>query len=179
MIRASLAGDGPGYMEARDRYIAARVTMAFEHINFYRDLALSVGFAVSDLSGSFISRSVTTQAARRSVEGTLYFTGRKSLAAAAKKGRSGVKGLLKDAGLPFKGRIRFVPEKNAINTGLRVSREGGFVDRFGNRWVRPRGHIVGEPHWDVQLSPTGKAKLGWLSRSGEHINVSNDGRIVH
>jgi len=86
--------------------------------------------------------------------------------------------LLKDAGLPTQGKVRFVPEKNALNTGIRVSNKG-FVDRFGNVWRRPRGQVVGEPHWDVQLSKTGKKHFGWASRSGNHINVSLDGRIVH
>jgi hypothetical protein len=35
--------------------------------------------------------------------------------------------------------------------------------------------------WDVQLSRTGKAQLGWLSRAGDmaHINVSLDGEMTH
>jgi RHS repeat-associated protein len=111
--------------------------------------------------------------------GTEYFVGRQSLGAAAAPTRTGLKGLLKDAGLPTRGRIRFVPEPNALNTGIRKAPGGGFIDRFGNVWRRPRGQIVGEAHWDVQLSPTGRNQLGWASRTGEHLNVSRDGRIVH
>lgn len=33
--------------------------------------------------------------------------------------------------------------------------------------------------WDVQLSRTGKAQMGWLSRDASHLNVSLDGRITH
>jgi len=108
-----------------------------------------------------------------------YFQGRQSLGAAAAETRSGVKGLLKDAGLPHTGRVRFVPEANALNTGIRTAPQGGFIDKFGNIWQRPRGNIVGDLHWDVQLSPTGKSQLGWASKSGNHLNVSRDGRIVH
>jgi RHS repeat-associated protein len=114
----------------------------------------------------------------RAASKSTFFKGRQSLGAAASDVRTGLKGLLKDAGLPTRGKIRFVPEKNALNTGIRVQ-DGGFVDRFGNVWRRPRGQIVGEPHWDVQLSRTGRQDLGWASRSGNHVNVSLDGRIVH
>jgi hypothetical protein len=109
-----------------------------------------------------------------------YFIGRQSVGAAASTTRTGVKGLLKDAGLPHSGKIRFVPLEDAATQGLLKGPGGrGFVDRFGNVWVRPRGQIVGEAHWDVQLSAVGKKQLGWASRSGSHINVSVDGRIVH
>jgi hypothetical protein len=93
--------------------------------------------------------------------------------------RSGLKGLLKDLGLPVKGKVRFVPPRNAATEGLRRVPGGGLVDRFGNVWRRPRGQIIGERHWDVQLSHIGRRHFGWASRSGNHINVSPDGRIVH
>ncbi|TDK49533.1 polymorphic toxin type 17 domain-containing protein [Algoriphagus formosus] len=38
---------------------------------------------------------------------------------------------------------------------------------------------VGEIHWDVQLSPTGKSQLGHLSNSGSHLNVTSTGQIAH
>ena len=92
----------------------------------------------------------------------------------------GIKTLSKRAGLPTQGRIRYVPPKNVnVNEGLPRDSQGSYKDRFGNIWRRPRGQIVGERHWDVQLSPTGKKQLGWASQSGNHINVSDDGRIVH
>ncbi|MFI6618878.1 polymorphic toxin type 17 domain-containing protein [Streptomyces sp. NPDC050528] len=31
----------------------------------------------------------------------------------------------------------------------------------------------------MQLSKLGRAKLGWLSRDGSHLNVSLDGEITH
>jgi filamentous hemagglutinin len=54
----------------------------------------------------------------------------------------------------------------------------GYVDRFGNEWTWDHLH---NDHWDVQLSVTGKAQLGWVSRDGDkaHSNVSRDGRIIH
>jgi len=90
------------------------------------------------------------------------------------------KGRLKQAELPHTGKIRFVPRKG-YNPSNSLSRghNGGYVDRFGNEWIKPRGYIVGEWHWDVQLSITGRQQLGWASREGKHINVSKDGRIVH
>lgn len=92
----------------------------------------------------------------------------------------GVKTLANRAGLPTQGKIRYVPPKNVnVNRGLPRDSQGGYIDRFGNIWRRPRGQIVGERHWDVQLSPTGRTQLGWASQSGNHINVSNDGRILH
>ena len=109
-----------------------------------------------------------------------YFIGRQSVGAAASTTRTGVKGLLKDAGLPHSGMIRFVPLENAANEGLLRGPGGrGFVDRFGNVWIRGRGQTVGELHWDVQLSEVGKKQLGWLSKSGNHLNVTRDGRIAH
>jgi hypothetical protein len=188
--------DGPGCIEARDQYIAARVENAYSHIWYWTGQATMVvtagmdglgtigtlsaaGRTMTSTTATSIGPSATAAAPPVSTEPATYYTGRQSLGAAAATGRSGVKGLLKDAGLPHTGRIRFVPEPHAANTGLRTAPQGGFVDRFGNVWQRPRGHIVGEPHWDVQLSAEGRAKLGWASRSGNHLNVSNDGRIVH
>jgi hypothetical protein len=53
------------------------------------------------------------------------------------------------------------------------------VDRFNNEWLKPKGQVIGEFHWDVQLSPIGQQQLGWASRTGKHINVSQGGCIVH
>ena len=91
-----------------------------------------------------------------------------------------IKERIKGARLPYRGKIRFVPPKGYSPTmPLPKGPNGGYVDRFNNEWIRPRGHIVGERHWDVQLSPIGHQQLGWASRSGSHINVSEDGRILH
>ncbi|WAP55923.1 polymorphic toxin type 17 domain-containing protein [Streptomyces sp. S465] len=95
--------------------------------------------------------------------------------------RTGVKGLLKDAQLPFSGRIRFVPPENtSVNAGLLRGPRKGYIDRFGNEWIKGPSRTAGQPfEWDVQLSKTGRAKLGWLSRDGSHLNVSLDGEITH
>ncbi len=95
------------------------------------------------------------------------------------------KSLLKKHQLPIKGRIRYVPPKDLhANKGLpckRLDNNGiGFVDRFDNVWVKGVSRTKGQAfEWDVQLSNQGRQKLGWMSRDGEHINVSLDGRITH
>ncbi|WP_074996017.1 polymorphic toxin type 17 domain-containing protein [Streptomyces misionensis] len=95
--------------------------------------------------------------------------------------RTGVKGLIKDAQLPHTGRIRFVPDKRvSVSTGLPRGARKGYIDRFGNEWIKGPSRTAGQPfEWDVQLSKLGKAKLGWLSRDGSHLNVSLDGEITH
>lgn len=91
-----------------------------------------------------------------------------------------IKSRLKTAELPTSGKIRFIPRKNYHpSEALRRGPNGGYVDRFGNEWVKPRGRIQGDAHWDVQLSSHGKETLGRFSKSGNHINVSKDGRILH
>ncbi|MFV2126138.1 polymorphic toxin type 17 domain-containing protein [Micromonospora sp. LOL_013] len=58
--------------------------------------------------------------------------------------------------------------------------KGGYIDRFGNEWVRGPSRTPGQEfEWDVQLSRTGKAQLRRLSPDGKHLNVSLDGRITH
>ncbi|MGM9334681.1 polymorphic toxin type 17 domain-containing protein [Streptomyces murinus] len=95
--------------------------------------------------------------------------------------RTGVKGLIKDAQLPHSGRVRFVPDKRvSVNTGLPRGARKGYIDRFGNEWIKGPSRTAGQPfEWDVQLSKLGKAKMGWLSRDGSHLNVSLDGEITH
>ena len=85
----------------------------------------------------------------------------------------------KDAQLPTKGKIRYVPPKNCGNTLPRTS-TGGFIDKFGNIWQKGSSRTMGEFfEWDVQLSKRGKQMLGWLSRDGSHLNVSLMGIITH
>lgn len=56
----------------------------------------------------------------------------------------------------------------------------GYIDKFGNEWTKGPSRTKGQEfEWDVQLSPTGKAQLGWASRDGKHLNVSLDGKITH
>ncbi|WP_329265268.1 polymorphic toxin type 17 domain-containing protein [Streptomyces sp. NBC_01478] len=95
--------------------------------------------------------------------------------------RTGVKGLLKDAQLPHSGRIRFVPPKDlSVNSGLPRGTRKGYIDRFGNEWIKGPSRTAGQPfEWDVQLSKPGRAELGRLSRDGSHLNVSLDGEITH
>lgn len=54
------------------------------------------------------------------------------------------------------------------------------MDRFDNVWTKGPSRTAGEPfEWDVQLSKTGREKLGWLSRDNSHLNVSLKGEITH
>ena len=85
----------------------------------------------------------------------------------------------KDAGLPTKGKIRYVPPKESNGTLPRTS-NGGYIDKFGNIWEKGPSRTIGEAfEWDVQLSKIGKRMLGWASRDGKHINVSLLGHITH
>jgi filamentous hemagglutinin len=87
-----------------------------------------------------------------------------------------IKGRLKAAGLPTTGRLRFVPRRGYRPTQpLPRGEQHGYIDRFGNEWVWDQ--VKGE--WDVQLSHTGKAQLGWASPSGDHVNVSPRGKFTH
>jgi len=53
----------------------------------------------------------------------------------------------------------------------------GFMAR---RWRQGPTRTAGEYfEWDVQLSNTGRTQLGWLSRDGNHINVSWKGHVTH
>ena len=91
-----------------------------------------------------------------------------------------IKQRLRQARLPCKGKIRYVPRRGYRPANpLPRGPNGGYVDRFNNEWLKPKGQVIGEFHWDVQLSPIGQQQLGWASRTGKHINVSQDGRIVH
>lgn len=88
---------------------------------------------------------------------------------------------LKVAQLPTTGKIRFVPPNgykasNPLNRG----NQNGYIDKFGNEWVRGPSRTRGDAfEWDVQLSNTGKEKLGWASPDGRHLNVSLGGHITH
>ncbi|MBH8593650.1 polymorphic toxin type 17 domain-containing protein [Paenactinomyces guangxiensis] len=72
-----------------------------------------------------------------------------------------IRGMIKKAKLPTSGPFRFIPEKGA--TKLKTKKMGGktgYVDRFGNVWVKGPYHgdrrLGFDREWDVQLSPTGK-----------------------
>ena len=91
------------------------------------------------------------------------------------------KGAINAVGLPTKGRIRFVPPEDWNPTQpLPRGPNYGYVDRFDNEWVKGPSRTAGQPYeWDVQLSRTGRSQLGWLSRDGQHLNVSLDGHVTH
>jgi len=94
--------------------------------------------------------------------------------AGAAKAFTSIKGRLKAAQLP-------IPQKG-YNPSNPLARgpNNGFIDRFGNEWVRGPSRTKGQAfEWDVQLSKTGREKLGWATRDGSHANVSLDGRITH
>ncbi len=91
------------------------------------------------------------------------------------------KARMKAAELPTSGRIRFVPDKKYDpSSPLLRGPNKGFVDRFGNEWVKGPSRTAGQAfEWDVQLSPLGKKQLGWATRDNRHLNISLDGRITH
>jgi hypothetical protein len=101
--------------------------------------------------------------------------------AAPRAVRTGLKGLLKDVGLPTSGRIRYVaPKGTSPSTGLPRGPKGGYIDRHGNEWVKGPSRTPDEPfEWDVQLSASGRNQIGWTTRDGSHANVSLKGRITH
>ncbi|MBN5183287.1 DUF637 domain-containing protein [Serratia marcescens] len=92
-----------------------------------------------------------------------------------------IKGRMKHVQLPNEGKIRFVPDSNYKPTNpLPRGPNKGYIDKFGNEWTKGPSRTKGQEfEWDVQLSPTGKAQLGWASRDGKHLNVSLDGKITH
>jgi hypothetical protein len=97
------------------------------------------------------------------------------------RGRMRAAGLGDELGLPSEGKIRYVPPHgynpaNPLPRGV----NGGYIDRFGNEWTPGPSRTPGEPfEWDVILSREGKAQLRWLSRDGQHVNVSLRGRVTH
>ena len=96
------------------------------------------------------------------------------------------KSVLKEAELPRKGRMRFIPSKNDLLRGKlstqKVGKKTGYVDKFGNVWIKGPTRTNGEEfEWDVQLTKTrGELfKRSGLSSDGKHLNVSLQGRITH
>jgi len=92
-----------------------------------------------------------------------------------------MKARINAAQLPNEGRVRFVPDDDYHpSEPLLRGPSHGYIDKFKNEWTKGPSRTAGQAfEWDVQLSDLGKKQLGWLSRDGEHINVSLDGRITH
>ena len=91
-----------------------------------------------------------------------------------------VKSVLKSRDLPVNGKIRYIPPDTWTPGQILPKQNCGYVDRFGNLWTKGPSRTTGQAfEWDVQLSRIGKAKMGWLSRDGSHLNVSLDGEITH
>lgn len=101
--------------------------------------------------------------------------------AGSAKAWTSIKGRLKALKLPIQGKIRFIPPKDYNpKSPLTRGKRDGFLDRFGNEWVKGSSRTKGENfEWDVQLSAKGKAMLGHLSRDKSHINISLKGRVTH
>ena len=99
----------------------------------------------------------------------------------SKVAEQGMTSVIKKAGLPSEGKIRFIPRPSDVQSGKILKQGGGYVDKFGNVWKKPTGNSPQGPlHWDVQLSQTGKTQLGHMSSSGgAHLNVTNYEEIHH
>ena len=94
--------------------------------------------------------------------------------------KKGITSVIKSAGLPTRGKIRFIPRPSDVQMGKILQKNGGYVDKFGNVWKHPKGELQGAIHWDVQLSQVGKQQLGHMSKSGgAHLNVTSHGKIHH
>jgi len=97
-----------------------------------------------------------------------------------------IRGRLRDAGLPggtheATGPFRFRADPGYLpGNSLPMGPKGGFLDRFGNEWVR--GPYHGDPkagytyEWDVQLSPSGMRHWG---ATKPYINVHPKGFKSH
>lgn len=99
--------------------------------------------------------------------------------------RKSIKHLIKQEGLPCRGKLRYVPPKKLHSFDRRpheklANGDIGFIDRFGNVWTKGRSITRGQPHeWDVQLSKQGISQVGWMTRDNSHLNVSLDGKVTH
>jgi len=90
------------------------------------------------------------------------------------------KALIKKAQLPHTGKLRFVPRKEDVLNGKLSRQDGGYLDKFGNIWKKGPSRTKGEDfEWDVTLHQNMKKAMKWLSRSGNHLNVSLKGKITH
>jgi len=149
------------------------------------DLPLAVQkVKLGERSPSVLARADTTSNHTEAMKGKLL--GEVNTAKAGGDKIWSIAARLKNAGgpgvgLPTTERIRFIPQEG-YNPKVPLPRgpNKGFLDRFGNEWVKGPSRTAREPaEWDVQLSQTGKSQLGWASREGRHLNVSLKGEITH
>ncbi|HBI02456.1 MAG TPA: wall-associated protein [Paenibacillaceae bacterium] len=80
------------------------------------------------------------------------------------------KSIIKKSRFPTTGKIRYVPPDNWSPSQSLPKRDNGYIDKFGNIWVKGPSRTPGQQfEWDVQLSKTGRRQLGHLSRDGSHL----------
>lgn len=81
--------------------------------------------------------------------------------------------------LPTNGPVPFVPPARWDVTRPAKGPNGGFMDNFGNEWVKGPTRTVGDSHeWDV-IPKNVNSGLANFSRDGSHVNVSLQGVITH
>jgi hypothetical protein len=96
-----------------------------------------------------------------------------------------IKNRLKTAGLPNKGKVRYIPPENydPIVPLPKKGKTGGYLDRHGNEWVKGPSRRLGDKfEWDVRLSTTGYSHFkdfSHINGSCPYINVSSKGHITH
>jgi hypothetical protein len=80
--------------------------------------------------------------------------------------------------LPTDGPVPFVPPKRWDVNNPRmgeINGRRGYLDEFGNVWVKGRGVGDAPFEWDVQV----RGGLERLSKDGKHVNVTPGGKISH
>lgn len=82
------------------------------------------------------------------------------------------------AGLPAVGAWRYEPPARYVPTqALPRNGRGEFLDKYGNRWRKPKGILKGPLHWDVQLGKTWKRKF---RNKAKYLNIDAvSGEIDH
>ena len=81
--------------------------------------------------------------------------------------------------LPTKGPVPFVPPSRWDINRPAKGPNGGFIDDFGNEWVKGKSRTAGEHHeWDIIPKNT-RSGIANFSRDGSHVNVSLEGIITH
>ena len=96
-------------------------------------------------------------------------------------GKRSLKSRLKDEGLPIEGTFRYVAPKNYHpSQPLPKGPNKGFIDQFGNEWVKGESRTAGEDwEWDVQIGRHATEGFKKASRDGRHVNISLKGRVTH